>query len=221
MATKKKELEIPAKGGLQRVRCVAEGAAPLLMNAMPADVLWGLFTKNKPTFVAKDKTPREVAERALYELEDGRYHIPVQNLMACLIAAGVFFKLDGKRQISTKDSTLLPGFVSIEELELPILHPDTMEPMKEWEVDMRLGRNPNGGEAVCIIRPRFDRWAIDFHLIIDVGQIEEHRIRNLVDTAGKRIGLCDFRPQRKGTFGKYNIALWKREDMAAIQEAAE
>jgi hypothetical protein len=33
--------------------------------------------------------------------------------------------------------------------------------------------------------------------------------RDIVDSAGRRIGLGDFRPDRKGPFGKFVVVSWK------------
>jgi hypothetical protein len=139
----------------------------------------------------------------VYELEDGTPYLPGVNVMSCLIAAGVFMKLDGKRQISTKDSSVLGGMLAIEQTTLPIVTPG-------WEVDIRQGRNPNGGEAVCIIRPRFDKWSTEMSVLLDLDQLPEVRFRELFDIAGTRVGLCDFRPSKKGTFGRWTVTNWTK-----------
>jgi len=117
------------------------------------------------------------------------------------------FAWHGKRQMSTKQSTLLPAFLTVEDPYLPLVGQEGGP--AAWEVDMRQGRNPNGGEAVCIIRPRFDSWSIDLSLQIDADSIAESLIRQLVDIAGSRIGLGDFRPQRRGVFGKFRVDRWE------------
>jgi len=176
------------------------------MNRLPEDVLLALHTKEKRKFTAP-RLPREEAERKLYRQENGEPYVPTENLMACLIAAGVFIRLDGKRQISTKGSTLLPSFLAIENRFCPLSNGDGKP--ATWEVDMRQGRNPNGGEAVCIIRPRFDAWALELSLLAALDSIPESTMRQLVDIAGSRIGLCDFRPQRRGIFGTFRVDSWR------------
>lgn len=191
---------------MKRIKAKLRGVTPLLMNRMPDEQLLALHTKEKRKFTAP-KEPRDAAELKLYRTREGAPYLPVENLMAGLIAAGMYIKLDGKRQMSTKQSTLLPGFLTIEDPYLP-LHGEKGKPAA-WEVDMRQGRNPNGGEAVCVIRPRFDAWAMDVSLLVDADSIAETVIRELVDIAGARIGLCDFRPQRRGVFGKFRVDSWE------------
>jgi hypothetical protein len=43
--------------------------------------------------------------------------------------------------------------------------------------------------------------------------------RKLVDDAGKRIGLGDFRPDRKGPFGKFVVSNWAKESNTAQKGA--
>jgi hypothetical protein len=112
--------------------------------------------------------------------------------------------------MSTKQSTPLPGFLTIEDPYLPLVNGDHNPAV--WEVDMRQGRNPNGGEAVCVIRPRFDRWAFAASFLADSDSIGEDVIRELVDIAGSRIGIGDFRPQRRGVFGKFKVVGWHASD---------
>ena len=42
--------------------------------------------------------------------------------------------------------------------------------------------------------------------------IREEMVRALIATAGSRIGLCDFRPEKKGPFGRFMVKDWQRVD---------
>jgi hypothetical protein len=137
-------------------------------------------------------------------------------LMSSLIAAGQFVRLEGRRQISTAKSTTLPAFLTLLDSTLALPH-------QQWEVDMRGGVNPGaGGGAVCIVRPRFDKWGFEVNVLIENEEIDEALIRELFDKAGVRMGLGDFRPARKGTFGKFRVVCWERvSNPHEHQEAAE
>lgn len=205
-ATKKKPVKVPeieTNGGLIRIEVVCQGVSPLLMNRMPPAQLEALWTKEKPAKTASRPLPREHAEKCLHTLPNGKACIPPGMLMSALIGAGQFIRLDGKRQISTQKTTTLPGFLTIEDTEIPLDH------AKPWEVDMQQGRNPNGGEAVCIVRPRFDAWSFRVTQVVDTTQINLVLVRQLWDYAGQRMGLGDFRPQRKGTYGRFVIVGWE------------
>jgi hypothetical protein len=187
------------------------GTSPLLLNKMDESTLEALRTKTKKSKTANvgsTVTPREDAERKLYTNEGGPY-IPGINLMACFIEAGKFIRLDGKRQITNAKATVLPGLMTLLTSSAPLKVPDT-DKAATWEADVQQGRNPNGGEAVAICRPRFDEWSFSFSIDIDEAEIGENTIRELIDKAGRRVGIGDFRPQRKGIFGQFVVERWDR-----------
>lgn len=183
------------------------GVSPLLMNRMSDDALLSLRSKKKAAkSLSRDTLPRDEAAAKVYTTQDtGQPYIPAENLLSCIIAGGSYVRMDGKRQMSTGKSSMVPGFLEIHQTAL-LLTPG------DWEVDMRQGRNPNGGEAVCIVRPRFDRWAFDATVSIDDEQVSEPQVRELLDISLKRVGLGDFRPARKGPFGRAVVESWKIAD---------
>ncbi len=193
-------------GGLIQVKLTLIGQTPLLINAMSEKQLLDMRNKTKKAKSAAKPSLREEADSKVYILRDGKPHVPTRLLMSNFIAAGQFVRLDGKRQISTAEKTVLPGMLSIVSTECPILSADG-QPAK-WEVDIQQGRNPNGGEAVCIVRPRFDDWRLDLIIEIDQEQMPLQMAREMIDIAGRKCGLGDFRPQRKGTFGMYKVSSW-------------
>jgi hypothetical protein len=188
---------------MKLIAMTVQGVSPLLFNRMTEEALLGLrIRKRKAKSLASvEETPRQQAERALY-LDDKGPYLPQEMLMSCLVRGGMYARLDGKRQMSTAQSSVVPGFLDIREPRFYITPP-------EWEVDLRQGRNPNGGEAVCLIRPRFDKWEFTATLRIDTEQVTEQQIRELADISLMRCGLGDFRPARKGPFGRSVVRCWE------------
>ena len=202
------------------VNLTCRGITPLLCNRMSESTLEGLRTKIKKPKAANigtTRTPREEASEKVY-LHGGKSAVPGENLMSCLISAGAFIRLDGKRMISTAKSTLLPGFMSLLTPVIMLVDPDDLKQEAKWEPDVRKGTNPNGREAVAICRPRWDRWAFSAQIEIETDEIGENAIRELWDKAGRRIGLGDFRPQRKGIFGRFVVEKWARVEEAKAAE---
>ena len=172
---------------------------------MSEDVLLNLWRKDRKATGARGRpeTPRDEALTKVYakDAAGAQAYIPATCFMSALIGAGVFMKLDGKRQISTAKASILGGMLQIEQYQLDLDTPG-------WEVDIQQGRNPNGAEAVCIIRPRFDKWAFDASCVVDLDLLPADRYRELFDIAGTRVGLLDFRPAKKGTFGRFKFTQW-------------
>lgn len=192
---------------LVRIKCAIEGVTPLLTNRFPDDTdPDGQGGRSG----SKDKgTAREQAEAKLYVGVDGKtLMIPSPNLFRCIIDAGTFFKV-GKSKVTTIKNSLIPACLSIEPLELPIIH---KEP---WDIDQRAVRNPaTGGRFICY-RPCFRDWRLEFELELDTDLISVKLLREIVDAAGRRIGLGDFRPDRKGPFGKFVVVVWEVEKLVS------
>lgn len=193
--------------GLVQVRIVFNGMTPLLMNAMSEEQLLAMRDKVKKPKTAARPSLRDEAASKIHQLPDGRAIIPLQAMYATFINAGQFIRLDGKRQITTEKKTILPGMLTILDKEIPLVKCGTRQ-KSTWEVDIQQGRNPNGGEAVCLVRPRFDDWSFSLTIEVDQLQMPLSMARELVDLAGKRIGLLEYHPQRKGTFGRFEVVQW-------------
>lgn len=199
--------KVDEHAGLVQIKVVCQDASPLMMNAMSQAQLLALWIREKPPKTAARRKPREEAESKLHRLVNGNPHLPTRCLYAALVNAGQFIRLDGKRQISTDKKTILPAMLSLLDREIPLCLPDT-DKAATWEVDIQQGRNPNGGEAVCIIRPRFDLWQISFTIEVDQRLMPLQMARELVDIAGRRVGLLEFSPRHKGTFGCFKVTTW-------------
>lgn len=186
-----------------KVECV--GVSPILMNPATDELLDELFygaAARKPK--DPDRTPEQEAAKKVIKNEEGKVGIPAQYLFSSLVEAGRLIKIDAKRSISTKESTLLPSFLSIEEFFLPFVDQSV-----NYHVDKRKGTIPNADIAVCIIRPRFDKWSFTATLLIDEKEVNEDKVKQLVEKAGTAIGLGDFRPACRGQFGRFKIAKWE------------
>ena len=190
-----------------RARCV--GVSPYLMNPMTDQTLEDLRTKRR----SEIKTDWTVQDQAATKLcqEDGQCGVPSLNLFSCLVNAGRHFTLSGRRKISTKEESLLPGMLSIEEEFLAF-------PNNGWVADKRRGQLNNAGKktAVCLVRPKFKDWGFTVTLLIDETEIKPDMVRSLLNLAGKMKGLGDFRPSCRGPFGRFKVAEW--EDLGKVEE---
>ena len=195
---------------MSRIKCTIMGASPLLMNrfteAAAAKISAG---SSSAITISARGTPREQAEPKLYRSADGRPMLPGPNIFRGLIDAGAFHKA-GRKQITTQKSSLVPAGIQIDELECFIEDPFNGG-VAAWEVDSRSVVNPSTGGRMMCHRPRFDAWKTSFTLIIDDKMFDHSIVRLLVDDLGSKIGLGDFRPARKGPFGRSQVSEWNIE----------
>lgn len=155
-------------------------------------------------------TPLEIAREKLYpSAYRDHWIIPQPNLLRCLVDGGQFHKA-GKKQITTQKSSIMYSCLDIEGSEIEIKH---KEP---WRVDTRAVRIPSTGGRILSHRPMFDDWELSFVADIDTSIVGAKLFRQIVDDAGKRIGLGDFRPQTKGPYGKFVVTRWAE---ALVEEA--
>ena len=187
--------------GEVKIQVECQGKSPLLMQAMSVETIVNVLIRRQRQPAKTDLSLEEMAETCLYR-ENGNIGIPATNLFSCLIEAGRHVAFSGKTKISTKDSTLLPSFLSIEEMFLPLTGAG------KWKPDVRRGQMKDG-TAVGIVRPMFKEWGFKVTLMVDLSETTEATVKRLLEIAGRRVGLCSFRPQKRGPFGQFKISKWK------------
>ncbi|MBF0626156.1 MAG: hypothetical protein HQL82_15275 [Magnetococcales bacterium] len=197
---------------MKRLEIGIEGMTPLLCNRFTDAAQMNATNSTRASIVGDKGTPREIAESRLYIGHDGKPMVPAPNLFRSIIDAGRFFKA-GKSLITTQKSSLIPACVAIEEIELSLDH---KEP---WMVDTRAVRIPSTGGRILSHRPCFQDWRLRFTVLLDDGLITTKLFREIVDAAGSRIGLGDFRPACKGPFGRFVVTSWVINE-SELKEAA-
>ena len=186
------------------IKVTIDGESPLLMNRFTEKAQESAGKGTSIVAVGDQGSPREQAEPKLYTNKQGQIVFPGPNFFSCLIEAGKFHKL-GKSKITTARSSLIPAGLLV--MEVDSLIKTKADP--PWEVDSRPIVNPSTkGRRICH-RPRMDSWGVTFTLDVDVSMFDPKFVRQLVDDAGVRVGLGDFRPDRKGPFGRFKVTKWE------------
>jgi hypothetical protein len=191
-----------------------EGISPLILNRFTDEAAMSATSGTRTAVVGNEKgSPKAQAEKKLYWSVDGETLIvPSPNVFACIIAGGAFHKA-GKSKITTQKSSLIPACVAISEVEIPIISKEG------WMVDTRAVRIPSTGGRILAHRPIFNDWQLSFTLELDDDFMSASLLRQIVDDAGKRVGLGDFRPACKGPFGRFVVTQWERAE-AGLKKAA-
>ena len=196
------------------IQITIEGITPLLMNRFTEEAQQGAEGGTSVAVRGDRGTPREQADPKVYRDTKGRPVLPGPNFFSCLVEAGKFHKV-GKSKVTTGRSSLVPAALSVNEIDSPLLGAD--DKTAAWEVDSRPIVNPATKGRRLAHRPRFDVWRVSFSLDLDAGMFDPKFVRQLVDDAGARVGLGDFRPDRKGPFGKFKVVRW---DVIDVLQAA-
>jgi len=180
-----------------------EGTTPLILNKFTDAAAESASGGTRQNATGGHRgTPLEIATSKLYTGVGGDVMIPQPNLMRCIVDGGKFHKV-GKKQITTKAESLLYACTDIDGAEIPLIH------QQPWKVDTRAVRIPATGGRILAHRPMFDDWKLSFVADIDETFIDPKLYRLIVDDAGKRVGLGDFRPSTKGPYGKFVVIRWE------------
>jgi sulfur carrier protein ThiS len=166
-----------------------------------------------------DRSPAHTWKSYLYH--DGESLIvPLENMLAMLIAAGKKVKVQGKETLKTYTT-----LIDFEQQDVALMvdgKPVKMSTIAAIKGDFDTQREAAGklgfrldvrpvrvGQSSHIrVRPTFDRWSLEGTFAIDSTDIDvltRDRLELLFAIAGKRCGLLDWRPNAPtpGRFGRF------------------
>ena len=196
--------------GFQQFRVLCQGISPMLQNPMTDETLdeliYGSAGKRKPP--KNDVSIQDIATKRLCLGPNGEFGIPANYLFAALVDAGRHVIFDKKTKLSTRESSLVPSLLSI----VPDLineAGDGFIPFQDqkvkWIADKRRGVLAANGAAVAVVRPKFPTWAFDVTVEVNLDQVAIEKVQELFNAAGRFSGLGDFRPSKRGPFGRFNV----------------
>lgn len=184
---------------IKTIHVTIEGLTPLLVNRFHEEAA---AEATSGTHSRKEKlSPEEDASNRLYANGNGPY-IPAEWLRQSIIGAASRHKI-GRRAATTDVAAAL--FVT--PFEIPLA--------SEWHIDARAIVIPATKGRLLRYRPMFDTWSISFQLEIDADLVGEKLIRAILEDAGKLVGIGDFRPARKGPYGRFSVTSWEVSDKHA------
>lgn len=180
------------------------GLTPLLMNRLNPESL-----KSKSRMRTKTYSTEKDAKNSAYMAEiDGKMqlYIPNQALYSMIINTAKQYRIR-----RTSLASLLAGTIRVEPEKVPL-------GTDEYVIDER---------AVVIQRQRvlkgrakLPEWSASFQLVYNSKRLPdgiENTLKEILEDAGTRMGLLDYRPQHKGWFGTFAVESFvpvKQEEQA-------
>ena len=174
---------------IQTVKVSIKGITPLLMHAYPL----------VPIEALEKKPPEEQAELAAYRDPDtGMLYIPGVNVQRAIVAGATFSK--GKGRASLQKPVAACVMVNPMRISLGL---------KDFSLDSRPVVIPSTKGRVLRHRPRLDTWACTFEVEWDDTLLKESELKRVIDDTFSRVGILDFRPEKKGLFGRAMVTKWE------------
>lgn len=211
--------------GMQQYRISCVGVSPLLLNPMNDEILddlvYGAARRKNPE---RDISINDMAAKKVCKGPNGEFGVPANYLFAAMVEAGRKVVYDKKAKFSTLESSVVPSLLAIVP-DLVDAKGDGFLPFLDqeitWIADRRRGVNATTKGATAIIRPKFPQWAFDVTIEVDESQVEITKIKELVTAAGRFAGLGDFRPAKRGPFGRFVVSKFEvMESAIELQKAA-
>ena len=174
---------------IKKVGCTLKGLSPLLMHAYPL----------VPIEAIDKKAPGEQAESGAYRDPDtGDLYIPGVAIQRALVNGATYCK--GKGRATLQKPVAACVLVTPERCSLGV---------KTYKVDSRGVVIPATRGRIVRHRPRLDDWGVSFDIEFDDTLLTEAEMRRVVDETISRVGFLDFRPEKKGPFGRSMVVKWE------------
>lgn len=166
-----------------------KGTTPLLQHRFSGAEEVG--TTKKKTRSSQENN----VEDTLYQLPDGTIYQPSDCIKQSMIEAAKAFKKG--RSNMTKQ---FASFVIVLPEAIPHIN-------KKWIADRRPVVIPSTRGRVMRNRAKFEEWSLKFDVqILDADEIPEQTLHDVLEYAGHYVGIGDYRPQKKGMYGRFIIS---------------
>ena len=180
---------------LKTVRFTIRGTSPLVQHAWSEKSLRMMrmtaLERRKQPKVARH--PQSEAEAATYRTDEGDHGIPLLAFKASLISAA--HKDLGIEKTLVKKSLFIPSTDSGRVVKM-----ECSEPVCREDI-VRIGAN----QTDLRYRPEFGKWSAVITATVDFDNLQEQDLVNLINRAGFGVGIGEWRPEKGGEYGRYEL----------------
>ena len=178
------------KKKMKKYKVEITGRTPILQNK-PAE--YG-FDEQWVEKQANSDWEKEALQK-LYINPDGIVYEPSIHIERTLIEAGKKVRIKGSGKATY--SKLFGSMINVEPYE--IKHEN-----QEYEIHKSLVVIPSTKGRVMRYRPMIKDWKLSFYVLAEE-ELDKAAIKECLEIAGKYSGLGDWRPEKKGKFGKFQV----------------
>ena len=185
---------------MKRIKLCVKGTSPLLIHAFGASFGQSSKVQKKKT---DELTPREQAEAHVYADKNGLLWCPTSWLKSAACSIASDYKVPGSRK--SLKSTIGGALVFPNEK----MYFKKKIYIKDIEIDSRPVAIQRASSKIMRHRARIELpWEIMTELIVIEDLLPPRDAHVLLNDAGIRAGIGDYRPNCFGSFGMFQISKW-------------
>jgi len=184
---------------MKTVNVKVKGISPLLINRPDVEAMSQQSVKRQSV-----GSPEEEFIKKLNLTAEGLLFQPYTHLEGALIESAKKFKVKGNGKATY--SKIFGYCVSVDPFEIP--HLIQPKDTKKVEHFVTTAVRKDGGRIV-IDRPMLKDWELAFDIEYDEEEVPLEVLKDVLENAGRRVGIGDWRPAKKGKFGKFLITEFK------------
>ncbi len=172
------------------------GTSPLIMHQWSEKAKREMRDKQqegKKTKTREKRVPAEEARAATYVTKDGDIGIPGMAFKSALVSAA-------HKDIGIEKTLVRKALFLVTDDPNKVLPISGSEPTVREDM-VRVGM----GSADLRYRPEFVEWTCKIELEVDSELLQRDDVLALVDRAGFGVGICEWRPEKGGEFGRFEI----------------
>lgn len=179
----------------QYLKIKIQGTSPMIQHQWSEKALRAMRDKHagKKTKEREIRDPQQEGVDAMYKTDDGRPGIPLLAIKSALIDAA--HKDLGIEKTLVRKALFVQGggakMVIPMECKNPIIREDYV----------RVGQ----GSTDLRYRPQFDEWSAELLIQYDADLLQPADIVNLINRAGFGIGIGEWRPEKNGEYGRFQV----------------
>lgn len=182
------------------IQTKVKGIAPLMQHRFPMPEFETMGKGGHQQTGAKDY--REEWRQYLYTTSDGEVFQPAVHFEGAMVKAAAGFKITGKRGKTYKDLFQGNVFVAPDEILHGIKTPEILDTDGDKPLYLDMRPVVVNRARVVRIRPTFKPgWELEFEISVIDDQIPSEIVFDVLNLAGKTIGIGDFRPR----FGRFQV----------------
>ena len=181
---------------MEKVNVKIEGTTPILFNRFRDVAIEGKSKKRTGAMAESD------IEDKLYLDDKKNVLLPSVYLKNSITEAGKQFKIIGKGKSTY--SKIVASTVDIEPFYIVM-------DVKDFEVFRISAVNPMTKGRMMTERPKYTKWKASFQIVLNDPAVPISVINEILEHAGKYVGVGDWRPEKKGMFGKFMITEFKTQ----------